>query len=683
MLGLQMPAASRAVEVVVRGPDGERRAGVATLADAGAEAEIDLEQLAAAPAEWSLSVVQEDEQEAELVAGGEVPGPPQAVFADGWNARRIALVRGGDDVVRLASEPLDPHAEVDAAAVDRDGAALRIDGRLPPDAPADGAVALIARHGDASESRFTATAAAGRFNARADLTTLAQRRTDGYDWDLYLGLGERVELRLATRLDGLANRRGAVAFPAVPAAGVAARPLYVDGGGLSIRVEPAPPEAPRTVPLELDTGEAVVSRRRRLLGPLAVRVHRAALGLTARALRRRRSRHAAATTRSVSILLMHAYGIGGTIRTSLNLAETLAGDYDVDIVSIVRLRERPAFPLPPGVTLSDVHDLRPRSRSGGLVARVLEALPSLLFHPDDHAFSYVNLRSDILLVRWLRSLGPCTLLTTRPGLNLIAARLAGPGVTVIAQEHMHMRSHRRGLLNDIKRHYPRLSALAVLTEADRRDYADVLSSTPVRLAWIPNALPALDGGMADPAAKVVVAIGRLNTQKGFDMLIRAWGQVAAERPGWQLRIYGIGHLRNALQAMIAERDLYGSAFLMGGTHHVGAALASGSVFALSSRFEGFGMVIIEAMSKGLAVVSFDCPQGPSDIISDGRDGLLVPNGDVDALATTLLRVIDDQDLRRRMGAAAVETAHRYDADEIAARWRELLPDVGAGAPVPA
>jgi glycosyltransferase involved in cell wall biosynthesis len=187
----------------------------------------------------------------------------------------------------------------------------------------------------------------------------------------------------------------------------------------------------------------------------------------------------------------------------------------------------------------------------------------------------------------------------------------------------------------------------------------------------------MDGGTATGEAKVIVAAGRLNSQKGFDLLVRAWEQVAAARPEWQLRIYGSGHMRAQLEAMILERDLYGSAFLMGSTSHVGEALAGGSVFCLSSRFEGFGMVIIEAMSKGLPVVSFDCPRGPADIISPGHDGLLVPNGDVDALAAALLQLIDDPEARRRMGAAAPATARRYDADAIAARWRELLGDLTA------
>jgi glycosyltransferase involved in cell wall biosynthesis len=153
--------------------------------------------------------------------------------------------------------------------------------------------------------------------------------------------------------------------------------------------------------------------------------------------------------------------------------------------------------------------------------------------------------------------------------------------------------------------------------------------------------------------------------------------VVRAHPDWQLRIHGAGPQRAELRRIILEHELYESVFLMGPTPQLGEALAAGSIFAMSSRFEGFGMVIVEAMSKGLAVVSYDCPRGPSEIITHGSDGLLVPELDVAALGSALAELAGDEERRRAYGQAAVETARRYDREAIGAQWDALLHRLGS------
>jgi glycosyltransferase involved in cell wall biosynthesis len=326
--------------------------------------------------------------------------------------------------------------------------------------------------------------------------------------------------------------------------------------------------------------------------------------------------------------------------------------------SLLRRREVPFFDVPAGTELSAVADVR-NGRRG--------RIPSLLIHPDDYAYPACSLRTDLQLLRALRGMRG-TLITTRPAFNLIAARLAGPDLKVVGSEHMNFAAHRRGVTRDMRRHYPRLDALTVLTEDDLRDYA---GCAPI-VECIPNAVTALRGEMAPLEAPVIVAAGRLTPQKGFDRLIMAFEEVVRVHPEWQLRIYGAGRERPALERLIVEHGLSEHAFLMGQARHLGRALGKASIFALASRFEGFGMVLIEAMSKGLPVVSFDCPRGPREIVSHGQDGLLVPDGDVQGLSTALIELVEDADKRRRYGVAALQKAESFAQGPVTERWEALL-----------
>jgi len=463
-------------------------------------------------------------------------------------------------------------------------------------------------------------------------------------WDLWLDDGRRV----GRHDDGIPDKQRTVVLPRRGDA----QPYYTVEDNLSIRVGPAPGRPTKPAPKQSFARERVVR-------PLAIAAHRFGARLIQAVVRPGKSDG----FEGVRILLMHAYGMGGTIRTCLTLAEHLAAHVPVEIISIVRSREEPFFAFPEGVPVTVLDDRRGGRRRG---------LPSVLVHPDDHTYAKLSLRTDLLLLRRLRRMRSGVLVTTRPGFNVLAARHAPPELTVVGQEHMNIGSHLPGLTRDIERSYGKLDALAVLTEADRADYVRMLGAARTRVEQIPNAVPELGGGVASPDSRVVVAAGRLTAQKGFDLLIPAFAAVVREHPDWQLRIHGAGPQRAELRRLILEHDLYSNVFLMGPTAQLGEALAQGSIFVLSSRFEGFGMVIVEAMSKGLAVVSFDCPRGPSEIISHGRDGLLVPELDVDALGSSIAGLAADRERRAALGAAALETARRYDREAIGARWDSLL-----------
>ena len=427
------------------------------------------------------------------------------------------------------------------------------------------------------------------------------------------------------------------------------------------------------LPEEQDAREGL---RRRLLGPVALLVHRAALPIAAALVRRGPGRGAGEPPR-VRFLLVHAYGMGGTVRTAFNLAAELSERHDVELVSLRRKRDRTFLRVPRNLPLRALDDQRRRGRNP--VKALLGVLPSVLMHPYDYGHPKCSLWGDVQLVRFFRATRSGVLITTRPALNLVAARLARPGLRTVGQENMNFHSHRGPLTRDIVRHYGGLDAMVVLTADDERDYGQALAGAPTRVVRIPNARPRMGESVSKLEKPVVSAAGRLVRQKGFDLLIRAWVPVAREHPDWKLRIFGGGPQREKLERLIADCGLDGSVRLMGSKRRLPMRLAQTSLFVLSSRFEGFGMVLVEAMSKGLPVVSFDCPRGPSEIVTHGVDGLLVPNGDVEGLSRAMLELIGDAEKRRRFAAAAIEKAREYDLSAIAMRWTTLLDELSGGA----
>ncbi|GAA4602877.1 hypothetical protein GCM10023195_09190 [Actinoallomurus liliacearum] len=376
----------------------------------------------------------------------------------------------------------------------------------------------------------------------------------------------------------------------------------------------------------------------------------------------------------ITFLLGSAYGMGGTIRATLTLAGHLAARHEIEIITLHRRRTDPFFPIDERIGVRTLMDVRKGARPGRLDAR-LGRHNSRLVPRSERIWPEVTLRGDYRMWRALRGLETDVLVTTRPAFNLLAARFAPRDVVVVGQEHLHLDAHRPGLKEHMRRWYPRLDALVTLTEADRRAYTGFLADAPTRLQVIPNALSAGAKPISGLDAPVIAAAGRMAKVKHYERLIAAFAKVTATHPDWTLRLYGTGPELDRLRTVAAHHDLGDKVAFMGRTSDIHAAFAQASVVALSSSFEGFGMTIIEAFACGVPVVSFDCPQGPREIITHGRNGLLVPPGDTDALADALGRLIDDPGERRAMGAAAHQAAARYDLATTAWQWETLLTDL--------
>ncbi|MGW7550731.1 glycosyltransferase family 4 protein [Streptomyces rimosus] len=379
----------------------------------------------------------------------------------------------------------------------------------------------------------------------------------------------------------------------------------------------------------------------------------------------------------IVFLIHNAYGIGGTVRATYNLASVLSEQHDVEMVSVFRHRDVPVMDVPAKVRLTPLVNLRAASADfEGDDPRHAE--PARVFPRADGRHRQYSRLTDDRIGHHLSRLEADVVVGTRPGLNTHIARQTRAAGIRVGQEHLTFSGHGFRLRHEIRHRYQLLDAITTVSESDARAYRR-LEFPGVRVEAIPNSVPRAAIEPADGSGKTIVAAGRLIPLKRYDLLIKAFAEVADQHPDWHLRIFGegdtTGNERESLTSLINELGLSGQAHLMGKVDPLEPEWAKGSIAASASDRESFGMTIVEAMRCGLPVVSTDCPVGPREIIKDGVDGFLVPTGHVGGLATALLRLVGDDRLRRRMGEAALRSSARFDPALIAERHEALFQDL--------
>ena len=253
-------------------------------------------------------------------------------------------------------------------------------------------------------------------------------------------------------------------------------------------------------------------------------------------------------------------------------------------------------------------------------------------------------------------------------LTLAATR--GLGVPVVVSERIH------------PAHQPLATGWSILRKILYRRAHTVVAQTKRALDWHSRAIREKGRVIANPVSAIpvgqstfrVIAVGRLVPQKEFDLLLRAFAEVAPRHPAWSLVLWGEGPERPALEQLVETLRLSTKATLPGLSPRAGGWIDGGGVFVLSSRFEGFPNVLLEAMAAGLPVIATDCLAGPAELIRDGENGLLVPAGEVAPLAAALDRLLKDAPLREQLSEGARESTRAYSPDRILTQWTAVLTD---------
>ena len=363
------------------------------------------------------------------------------------------------------------------------------------------------------------------------------------------------------------------------------------------------------------------------------------------------------------------YNPGGMERVLLNKVVWFRGHIDWEIVIVTTdQKNRPTFyPFPEGVRMIDLGVNYSDDNGKGFFAKFCGFIKRRQIHKR-------------LLNKLLREEKPDIVDCFYPGECSFVPSLKDGSKKVMELHqsklfhHQYNRSGLMGLADKIRakmdeRLVRKFDSFVVLTEEDAAMWGDVPN-----IKVIPNAAKFISSGYSSCQNKRVIAVGRLDYQKGFDRLIEAWAlvQQTDKYSDWHLDIFGQGEWRDMLQQMIDERGLQDSVTLNKPTKDISKEYASSSMLVMSSHYEGFPMVMIEAMACGLPVVTFDYKCGPRDIIDHEINGLLVKDGDIEGLAKAMISMMRDDAARKRMGENAKKVVETYSEEAVMKQWIELF-----------
>lgn len=220
-------------------------------------------------------------------------------------------------------------------------------------------------------------------------------------------------------------------------------------------------------------------------------------------------------------------------------------------------------------------------------------------------------------------------------------------------------------------HAKKYDLIVVLCKTDYKKWSRFCNN----VTYIYNPLTIDTNQASNCSSNKVISVGRLHKQKGFDYLIYAWRRVYASYPNWTLEIYGDGELRKSLQTQIDQSGLKDVVFLKGKTDDIVNKYLDSSLFVLSSRDEAFGLVITEAEACGLPIITFDCPSAPAELVEHGKNGYVVPLGDVKSLSEKICKLIENENLRKEMGKQSKKLSERFHIDVIKEQWNRLYQQI--------
>lgn len=363
------------------------------------------------------------------------------------------------------------------------------------------------------------------------------------------------------------------------------------------------------------------------------------------------------------------YNSGGMERIVIDKANWLAQNgVEVIIVTTEQNGRADFFALYPSVKRIDLDILYSHTNGLNVLAKFFARTCRLKQHRERLAQVICKENPDIVISTFGNEVGFV------PKIKHRAKRI----VEIHFSRWYRLQLNRKGLWRMIdayltakdKRILSKYDRFVCLTEEDRQNWGKVDN-----LVVIPNFIKQQASVPAKLTQKSMIAVGRLSYQKGYERLLKAWQMVAVRHPDWTLKIYGDGELKGVLEALIVSLGLAHCVEIKKPVSHIESEYLNSSALVLSSRYEGLPMVLLEAAAAGLPLIAFACQCGPKDVIENYKNGILIPEGDVEALADSIIQIIENENLRCKMGQAAYKTAEKFLMPNIMLKWLDLFRQV--------
>ena len=376
------------------------------------------------------------------------------------------------------------------------------------------------------------------------------------------------------------------------------------------------------------------------------------------------------TLKKVTILALHL-GYGGIEKSIVALANLLADDYEVEIISSYQLFEKPAFDIDPRVEVryvitryklnreawkSSIKHLRPIS----FVKESFNSVMTLALRRSTMIRAIENCHSDIII-------------STRDLFNTWLGTYGRKSCYKIGWEHNHYHGD-MSYADKVTKSAKNLDALVLVSDSLRKFYKKQLADTKCKCFYIPNMLDSVPDQLSKLNEKRLISVGRLSREKGYEDLLDVFKLIHQEEPSWRLDIIGDGAQKNLLGDRIFNEGLKECVTLHGfqDKTFINNLLSKSSIYLMTSVTESFGIVLIEAMSYGLPCVAFDSAEGATELIQDGVNGYLISYRNKEEYAKKVIELIRNKKLRTKLGSAGRKTSLNYTGDKVKRDWIKLL-----------